>query len=192
MWPVVLIGVLILVAIAGAIAWFAITRNDGAPKTTDITIQSPPSYTTFKNRLVTLRGSVTPDDATIEVNGVTTKADQGFWSVRVPLNYGKNSIVIRAAHQGFADGSASTVLVRKHGHGGGGGGGGGEAWHDCGGGLSANGNTTCGFATNVQFDYPHTSSVFSPTTRQTYSMSCSGVAVITCRGGTNAAVRWSP
>jgi hypothetical protein len=66
---------------------------------------------------------------------------------------------------------------------------------NCGGGLSANQYTTCGFAENVESDYyseigsgSGTVVSYSPTTRQTYSMYCSAGTPHECTGGNNAAV----
>jgi hypothetical protein len=66
---------------------------------------------------------------------------------------------------------------------------------NCGGGLSANQYTTCGFAENVESDYyaeigsgSGTVVSYSPTTHQTYSMYCSAGSPHECTGGNNAAV----
>lgn len=65
----------------------------------------------------------------------------------------------------------------------------------CGGSLSANSVTTCGFAANVQQAYfeeigsgPGTVYAYSPTTGQTYSMYCSSGSPHECTGGNDAAV----
>ena len=62
----------------------------------------------------------------------------------------------------------------------------------CGGGLSANSNTTCAFARNVRDAYEGTGSgtveVYSPAIDRTYTMSCTGGSPHTCTGGNNAAV----
>lgn len=66
---------------------------------------------------------------------------------------------------------------------------------NCGGGLSANQYTTCGFAENVENDYyaeigsgSGTVVSYSPTTGETYSMYCTAGAPHECTGGNNAAV----
>jgi hypothetical protein len=68
---------------------------------------------------------------------------------------------------------------------------------DCGGGLHAGPNTSCGFAQNVQLAYNAapgavaTVQAFSPATGLIYSMSCSPAGVgVTCSGGNNASVSW--
>jgi hypothetical protein len=66
---------------------------------------------------------------------------------------------------------------------------------NCGGSLSANSVTTCGFAANVQQAYLEelgsgsgTVYAYSPTIGQTYSMYCSSGSPHECTGGNDAAV----
>lgn len=66
---------------------------------------------------------------------------------------------------------------------------------NCGGSLSANANTTCGFAANVQQAYfeeigsgSGTVVAYSPTTGQSYSMYCTAGSPHECSGGNDAAV----
>jgi hypothetical protein len=66
---------------------------------------------------------------------------------------------------------------------------------NCGGSLSANENTTCGFAANVMQAYfeeigsgAGTVIAYSPTTGQTYSMYCTAGSPHECTGGNDAAV----
>jgi hypothetical protein len=66
---------------------------------------------------------------------------------------------------------------------------------NCGGSLSANENTTCGFATNVEQAYfeeigsgSGTVYAYSPTTGQGYSMYCTAGSPHECTGGNDAAV----
>ena len=68
----------------------------------------------------------------------------------------------------------------------------------CGDGLHAGPNTSCPFARNVRDAYdaaPGTTAtvrVFSPVTRQTYTMSCAAAGSgVTCSGANNASVTWS-
>jgi hypothetical protein len=60
---------------------------------------------------------------------------------------------------------------------------------DCGGGLTAGPNTSCPFAENVRdaYDGAPTVTAYSPVTRKTYEMSCSGASV-SCTGGNDASV----
>jgi hypothetical protein len=66
---------------------------------------------------------------------------------------------------------------------------------NCGGGLSANEYTTCGFAENVESDYyaeigsgDGTVDSYSPTTNRSYSMYCTAGEPHECTGGNEAAV----
>ena len=74
---------------------------------------------------------------------------------------------------------------------------GGGGPHDCGSGVTANnGGTTCSFALNVAEQYRASGGasaiqVYSPVTKQTYTMSCVGASTTTCTGGNNASVTFS-
>ena len=66
---------------------------------------------------------------------------------------------------------------------------------NCGGALSANEHTTCGFAENVEDAYYSEIGsgsgvvyAFSPTTNQEYSMYCTAGSPHECTGGNDAAV----
>ncbi len=71
------------------------------------------------------------------------------------------------------------------------------AWKSCGGDLSVGPNTSCAFAHNVESSYNRTSGgsqnvvAFSPITKGTYTMHCTGGSPHICRGGNNAAVRFT-
>lgn len=64
----------------------------------------------------------------------------------------------------------------------------------CGDALSVGTTTSCAFARNVRSAYLEsgggntTVDVYSPTTRQSYTMSCTGGAPTVCTGGNNASV----
>jgi hypothetical protein len=64
---------------------------------------------------------------------------------------------------------------------------------DCGGGLSVNSVTSCPFAENVRDAYNESGGssdieVYSPVTKTTYTMTCTGGAPVICRGGNGAIV----
>jgi hypothetical protein len=64
---------------------------------------------------------------------------------------------------------------------------------DCGGGVRAGPNTSCPFALNVADEYNASGgatriSVYSPTTGETYRMTCSEGSPNVCTGGNNASV----
>jgi hypothetical protein len=62
----------------------------------------------------------------------------------------------------------------------------------CGGGVSVGANTSCGFAQNVADGYRATGDsvirAYSPTTHDTYAMTCSGSNPTVCHGGNDATV----
>lgn len=63
----------------------------------------------------------------------------------------------------------------------------------CGNGLAVGPNTTCAFAENVREEYRASGGstvieAYSPVTKQAYTMTCTGTAVVTCTGGNNATV----
>jgi hypothetical protein len=63
----------------------------------------------------------------------------------------------------------------------------------CGDGLSVNSATSCSFARNVRDAYRDSGGaseidVYSPVTKRTYTMRCSGGVTTVCTGGNNAAV----
>lgn len=74
---------------------------------------------------------------------------------------------------------------------------GGGGPHGCGSGVTANNaGTTCSFALNVAEQYRASGGasaiqVYSPVTKQTYTMSCVGASATTCTGGNNASVTFS-
>jgi len=63
----------------------------------------------------------------------------------------------------------------------------------CGNGISVNSSTSCPFAQNVAEEYRSSGGsslieVYSPVTKTTFTMSCSGSGPVICRGGNNAVV----
>jgi hypothetical protein len=62
----------------------------------------------------------------------------------------------------------------------------------CGAGITVGPRTSCAFASNVRAAYqshgPGTVMAFSPVTRRTYAMTCSGGAPVVCTGGDNASM----
>jgi hypothetical protein len=68
--------------------------------------------------------------------------------------------------------------------------------HSCGSGVTAAASTTCSFALNVADTYRQsggssTIEVYSPVTKRTYTMNCTGSSTTTCTGGNNASVTFS-
>jgi len=106
---------------------------------------------------------------------------------------------LQLAHEKGQDAqkAASAAAGGSGGSGGSGSQQGGGGPHDCGSGVTANnGGTTCSFALNVAEQYRASGGasaiqVYSPVTKQTYTMSCVGASTTTCTGGNNASVTFS-
>jgi hypothetical protein len=96
---------------------------------------------------------------------------------------------------GNAAGGGSGGSSGSSGSSGSGGGGGGQS-KNCGSGVTANSATSCSFALNVADEYRSSGGsgsirVYSPVTKRTYTMSCSGSSTTTCTGGNGASVTFS-
>jgi hypothetical protein len=73
------------------------------------------AYTEVTKDVAEVAGTVAPEDATVEVDGVTATATSGAWTSRVRLDtVGENKVEIHATAPGYEDAEATTVLVRKH------------------------------------------------------------------------------
>lgn len=174
-----------------------------------VIVTAPTSGSVIDSDSVTVRGTVTPANATVQVAGKPAAVGNGIFTGTASLHGGKTTIDVIGSAPGAAPGSTSIVVVRpgapgqaKQNSGGSGGGGttgsnvanehpasGGQS--SCGGGLSVGPNTTCDFARNVQAVYngPGTYNVYSPVTGQSYAMTCnSDNAGVVCTGGNNASV----
>ncbi len=190
------------------------TTVAGTPGVVTLVVTSPTSGSVINADSVTVRGTVTPLNAVVMVQGRTAAVGNGIFSADATLHAGRTTIDVIGSAPGAAPGSTSVTITRQStapappsgatssGSGGGGGatpgtayappsGGGGQT--PCGGGLSVGPNTTCAFAENVRSAYgasgPGTVAVFSPVTNQTYSMTCNNQASgVVCTGGNNASV----
>jgi hypothetical protein len=92
--------------------------------------------------------------------------------------------------------AASAAAGAGGGSSGGSGSSGGGGSKDCGSGVTANAAATCSFALNVADEYRASGgaskiNVYSPVTKQTYTMFCTGASTTTCTGGNNAVVTFS-
>ena len=180
-----------------------------------VQVTAPVSGTVINASSVTVRGTVSPPNATVQVAGTPAAVGNGVFTGTAPLGVGKTTIDVIASAPGLTPGSTSVVLTRP------GGGGGrapksnnssnaavnsgsgatpgvanaspnsGSGQTGCGGGLSVGPGTTCAFASNVRAAYsgPGTYQVFSPVTNQSYSMTCNtNSGQVVCTGGNNASV----
>jgi hypothetical protein len=180
-----------------------------------VVVSSPTSGSVINADSVTVRGTVTPANAAVMVQGRPAAVGNGIFSANANLHAGKTTIDVIGSAPGAAPGSTSITITRQaqgtaaaqppaaSGAGAGAGGATPDIAHAqagsssgqtaCGGGLSVGPNTTCAFAQNVQAAYrntgPGTVSVFSPVTNRTYDMTCNSQSSgVVCTGGNNASV----
>ena len=169
-----------------------------------VEIVSPSSGTVINANNATIRGTVSPVNATVEVDGSPVQVGDGVFAATVPLGSGSTRVDVIASATGMTPSSTSIVLSRE-----------GassaptatgttstassnvaDAQSDqtsCGGGLYVGPHTTCAFAQNVEQSYDEngdgTYSVYSPVTSQTYSMDCEPDGTeVQCLGGNDASV----
>ena len=133
---------------------------------------------------VTVRGTVTPPDATVQIVGQPAQVGNGVFTGSVALHRGANTIDVVASAAGAAP-ATTTITVKRPG----------QRPRlapdkspqvkarrapplsrttNCGDGLTAGAWTWCPFAENVRTEYEQSGSgmlnVYSPTTGQTYRM----------------------
>ncbi len=179
-----------------------------------VVVTSPTSGSVIAGNNVTVRGTVTPPTATVQVQGKPAAVGNGVFTAEASLHGGKTTIDVIGSAPGQVPGTANVVVVqqgaatassgKKNGgkkgsaatpgiaH---------AAPHSapgqsnnqtpCGNELTVGPDTTCAFAEDVRAKYeeagPGTYEVYSPVTEKTYEMTCSGSPVV-CTGGNNASV----
>jgi hypothetical protein len=181
--------------------------------TVTVVVTSPTSGTVIAADNVTVRGTVSPTNAVVQIQGQPAAVGNGVFTGTATLHGGKTTIDVVGSAPGETPGSTSVTLTRQSSGGSSGGSphhssssasgatpgvayaapaGSGANQTPCGGGLSVGPDTTCSFAENVRSAYngsgAGTVQVYSPVTRQTYSMTCSAGTPVVCTGGNNASV----
>jgi hypothetical protein len=179
------------------------------PKMVKVALLSPSAGTVTSAGRVMVRGTVSPANAQVLVQGRQAAVGDGVFTATATVHRGHTTIDVIATASGATPGStrveisrprkkaspqpvpavnvtavvpAPTVVpaVAPASSG------------NCGDGLSAGPNTTCPFAVNVRDAYwqhgPGTVMAYSPVTHRTYAMSCSGGSVVVCTGGDDASV----
>jgi hypothetical protein len=168
-----------------------------------VQVTSPADGSAVKSDRVTVRGTVTPPDATVLVVGQAAQVGNGVFTIAIPVHKGQNTIDVVASAKGVTPAATKIVVTRTSSTGtkkstrkdsgtrretgpvfaGA---------RNCGSGVTAGSNTSCPFAQNVVEAYTATGSgvldVRSPVTGQTYRMYCTGGTVHVCTGGNNASV----
>jgi hypothetical protein len=164
----------------------------------DVQITAPADGSSLRADRVTVRGTVTPPDATVQILGQAAQVGNGVFTGSVALHRGANTIDVVASAPGAAPASKTLTVTR-----------GGPrparrtpirtrrapplaSAEDCGGGLTAGAKTSCPFAENVRAAYEQSGAgvldVYSPTTGQTYRMYCTSGSPHVCTGGRGASV----
>ncbi len=180
--------------------------SSGSGSAAHIQVTAPVDGTAVQSDRITVRGTVSPPEATVQVLGQPAQVGNNVFSSNVSLHPGANHIDVVATVSG-ANPTTTTVTVIRSGQGtgtpapassgsaGGGGsqaGGAGAGRTDCGAGITAGPSTSCSFAHNVVSAYRQTGGgtvqVYSPVTNQTYSMSCTSSPPHVCTGANNASV----
>jgi Glucodextranase, domain B len=145
---------------------------------------------------VTVRGTVSPNDATVQILGKPAQVGNGVFVGSVPLHAGSNAIDVVASAAGSTPATTTITVTQVSRH---------QRKRkiakkapplasrtDCGGGLTVGPNTSCPFAQNVRDAYESSGSgvldVYSPTTGQTYRMYCTSGSPVVCTGGNGASV----
>jgi Glucodextranase, domain B len=204
-----IVGFLLLVAL-GSLALVACGSSSQTPAASSVTLQiaAPVNGSAQRADRVTVRGTVTPADATVQIVGQPAQVGNGVFAGSVALQRGANAIDVVASAPGFAPATETitvkrTVPTRPKA----------KAVAvqqapvavrqapplasatDCGGGLTAGAHTSCPFAENVRAAFESTGSgvldVYSPTTGQTYRMYCTSGSPHVCTGGNGASVYFS-
>jgi hypothetical protein len=185
--------------------------TEAASANVKIDVTAPSDGDTVATDRVSVRGTVSPADATVQILGSAAQVGNGVFAGSVALHPGDNTIDVVASAPGATPATATITIIRK-GSGTGdltkpkkkGSGTGGtpaprsrpapplSSPSNCAPGLSAGANTSCAFAENVRAAYTRSGSsvldVYSPVTGQTYRMYCTSGSPHVCTGGNNASV----
>ena len=182
--------------------------SSSSSKDVTLRVSSPSSGTTTRADRITVRGTVDPPDADVQVVGQNAQVGNGVFTVSVPLHKGRNALDVVASSKGSAPTTTTVTVIRKsgsssgggarvsHGNPGGSSSGGGPgplaSTRNCGNGVSAGPNTTCPFAQNVYDAYQQSGSgvvqAYSPATGGNITMYCTAGSAHVCTGGNNASV----
>ncbi len=178
-----------------------------------VQVTSPTSGSVIAGSTVEIRGTVTPVNATVQIQGQPAAVGNGVFKGTATLHGGKTTIDVIASAPGATPGSTSVAVVQQSQQSGGsskssGGSksssGGANVAHEvpsgsssatsCGGGLAVGPDTTCVFAEAVESAYrssggSSTVEAYSPVTEKNYEMTCvTSDGEVACTGGIGAAV----
>jgi hypothetical protein len=209
----------IVLALAAAATGFGSTT--AAPTRTlasgavSVAVTAPTSGSVIAGNSVTIRGTVSPANATVQIQGQPAAVGNGVFTGTATLHGGKTTIDVIGSAAGATPGSTSITISQlsttppkaqsnpaPYGSAPASGATPAIAYEapagtvsnetPCGGGLAVGPHTTCAFAENVRSAYeangPGTAVVYSPVTQQTYAMTCSTGTPVVCTGGNDASV----
>jgi hypothetical protein len=207
-------GLLLFAGMAGCGSTTTTTTTTGGE--VSVVVTSPASGSVIAGTSVTVRGTVSPPTAAVQVQGRPAAVGNGVFTAAAELHGSRTTIDVIGSAPGQTPGSTSVVVVQQGSNstsgGSSAGGSGGSRTpaagatpnvaHEqpgqsnnqtvCGNQLTVGPDTTCSFAENVRQKYdqegPGTYEVYSPVTEKTYSMTCSSGTPVACTGGNNASV----
>ena len=192
------------------------TSTQAASGAVVLHVASPASGAVVNTNTINVQGTVTPNDATVQIDGQPVAVGNGVFTGSATLQSGTNSIAVIGSASGDTPTSTTILVTQKstqtsssasHSKSKSSGGqkatpgiahaaptSGGQT--PCGGGLSVGPDTSCAFAENVYQAYqnygPGDVSAYSPVTQLNYTMYCSGSTPVVCTGGNNASVYFYP
>ncbi len=219
-WTVAIIATLGL-AVAGCGSTTSTTTSTVGSGAVSVVVVAPTSGSVIAASNVTVRGTVDPANATVQIQGEPAAVGNGVFTGTATLHPGKTTIDVIGSAPGMTPGSTSLTITQQSS------GGSGESSHhgsssggsatpavaaeqggssevagssqtSCGGGLSVGPDTTCVFAESVQSAYrssggASTVEAYSDVTHKTYEMTCvTSTNTVKCTGGIGAAVYFSP
>jgi hypothetical protein len=170
------------------------------PSNVTVQITAPADGSSLRADRVTVRGTVDPPDAAVQISGQPAQVGNGVFTRSVALRRGANTIDVVASAAGAAPASETITVTRPAPR---------PAKRaaartasngpipfatetNCGDGLTAGARTSCPFAENVRSTFEQSGAgaleVYSPTTGQTYRMYCTGGSAHICTGGNGASV----
>jgi hypothetical protein len=205
------------VGLAGCGTTTTTTTSVTASGAVVVTVSSPTSGSVIGSDGVTIRGTVTPLNAVVQIQGRPAAVGNGVFTGPATLHPGKDTISIIGSAPNETPDATSIVIYRQPassskpqaqpssssptastatpaiaGAAPGSEAGSGVGETSCGGGLAVGPDTSCAFAANVQQAYdsdgPGEVSVYSPVTNRTYEMDCVAGSQVICTGGNNASV----
>jgi hypothetical protein len=204
------IGVLVILAMAfvGCGSSTTTSTSTVASGVVTVVVISPTSGSVIAGTSVVVRGTVTPANATVQIQGQPAAVGNGVFTGTASLHAGKTTIDVIGSAPGAAPGSTSITITQQSN------GGSGKPPQkskgtnpgrppesnksSCGPALSVGPSTTCVFAEAVESAYRSsggsgTVEAYSPVTQKFYEMTCVTTAsIVTCTGGIGASVYFPP